>query len=164
MSENYPNLESYFPLFRLNMEIYGVNLRVRSKFEKIWTRQNSEFFSYSVLLAAVFEHKTTQLLHTLNRMSIGSPDAALNKCILGKSSLASRPIAQTACWFCERSSMYNSLPLGVITFLLKLQNTWPLWYDLYNNSVPAIRLLLLNIGRNRPSALKLVTFTLFSFL
>ena len=62
MSENYPNLESYFPLFRLNMEIYGVNLRVRSKFEKIWTRKNSEFFSYSILLAAVFEHKNNTAL------------------------------------------------------------------------------------------------------
>ena len=59
-------------------------------------------------------------------MSIGSPDAALNMCLPGKLSPARGPIAQIACWFCERSSMYNSLPLGVITFLLKLQNTWPL--------------------------------------
>ena len=61
--------------------------------------------------------------HTINRMSIGLPDAALNVCVPGKLSLASGPIAQIACWFCKRLSMYISLPLGVITFLLKLQNT-----------------------------------------
>ena len=61
-------------------------------------------------------------LHTINRISIGAPDEALNECMPGKLSPANGPIAQIACWFWERSSMYNSLPFVVITFLLKLQN------------------------------------------
>ena len=38
-------------------------------------------------------------------MSIGFPDADLNECVPGKLSTANGPIAQIACWFCERSSM-----------------------------------------------------------
>ena len=33
----------YFPVFRLNTEIYSVNLRIQSKYRKIWTRNNSIF-------------------------------------------------------------------------------------------------------------------------
>ena len=150
-------------IIQTRSEIYGVfvfgpNLR---KYGPEKTRNSF----HTVYCGQLFlKTKTTRLLHTLNRMSIGSPDAAVKKCLSGKLSLASGPIAQIACWFCERSSMYNSLPFGVITFLLKLQNTWPLWYDLCNSLVPATRPLLLNNGRSRPHALKLVTFTLFSFL
>ena len=40
----------YFPVFGLNTKIYGVNLRVQSKYRKIRSRNNSVFghFSYSV--------------------------------------------------------------------------------------------------------------------
>ena len=39
----------YFPVFGLNTEIYGVNLRIHSEYRKIRTRKNSVFehFSYS---------------------------------------------------------------------------------------------------------------------
>ena len=39
----------YFPVFGLNMDIYGVNLRIQSECKKIQTRKNSVFghFSYS---------------------------------------------------------------------------------------------------------------------
>ena len=42
----------YFPVFGLNTEIYGVNLRIQSKYGKIRTRKNSVLghFSPSVLL------------------------------------------------------------------------------------------------------------------
>ena len=33
----------YFPVFGLNTEIYGVNLRIKSKYRKLWTRKNSVF-------------------------------------------------------------------------------------------------------------------------
>ena len=41
----------YFPVFRLNTEIYGINRRIQSKFGKIRTRKNSVvgLFSYSEL-------------------------------------------------------------------------------------------------------------------
>ena len=39
----------YFPVFGLNTEIYGVNLRIQSEYRKIQTRNNS-----------VFEHFFTQ--------------------------------------------------------------------------------------------------------
>ena len=34
---------SYFPVCRLNTEIYGVNLRIQSKYKKIRTKKNSAF-------------------------------------------------------------------------------------------------------------------------
>ena len=37
----------YFPVFGLNTEIYGVNLRVKSKYRKIPTRNNSVFGHFS---------------------------------------------------------------------------------------------------------------------
>ena len=37
----------YFPVFGLNTEIYGVNLRVQSKYRKIPTRNNSVFGHFS---------------------------------------------------------------------------------------------------------------------
>ena len=42
----------YFPVFGLNTEIYGVNLRIQSKYGKKWTRKNSGLghFSPRVLL------------------------------------------------------------------------------------------------------------------
>ena len=42
----------YFPVFGLNAEIYGVNLRIQSEYRKIWTRNNSVFghFSHRVTL------------------------------------------------------------------------------------------------------------------
>ena len=52
--EKCPNTEyfpgPYFPVFGLNTEIYGVNLRIQSKYRKIRTRNNSVFglFSRSV--------------------------------------------------------------------------------------------------------------------
>ena len=33
----------YFPVFGLNMDIYGVNLRIQSEYRKIQTRNNSVF-------------------------------------------------------------------------------------------------------------------------
>ena len=41
----------YFPAFALNTEIYGVNLRLQSKYRKIWTRKSYVFghFSRSVI-------------------------------------------------------------------------------------------------------------------
>ena len=43
----------YFPVFGLNTEIYGVNLRIQSEYRKMRTRKNSVFghFSCSVLLS-----------------------------------------------------------------------------------------------------------------
>ena len=38
---------SYFPVFGLNTEIYGVNLRIQSKYRKIQTRKNSVFGHFS---------------------------------------------------------------------------------------------------------------------
>ena len=42
----------YFPVFGLNTEIYGVNLRVQSEYRKIWARNNSGsgHFSRSVCI------------------------------------------------------------------------------------------------------------------
>ena len=37
----------YFPAFGRNAEIYGVNLRIQSKYEKIGTRKNSLFEHFS---------------------------------------------------------------------------------------------------------------------
>ena len=31
----------YFPVFRLNTQIYGINLCIQSEYRKIWTRNNS---------------------------------------------------------------------------------------------------------------------------
>ena len=35
--------DPYFPVFGLNTEIYGVNLRIQSEYRKIRTRKNSVF-------------------------------------------------------------------------------------------------------------------------
>ena len=47
---------TYFPAFALNTEIYGVNLRIQSKYRKIRTRKNSVFghFSRSVKLTELW--------------------------------------------------------------------------------------------------------------
>ena len=37
----------YFPVFGLNMEIYGVNFRIQSEYAKIRTRRNSAFGNFS---------------------------------------------------------------------------------------------------------------------
>ena len=37
----------YFPVFELNMEIYGVSLRIQSEYSKIRTRKNSIFGHFS---------------------------------------------------------------------------------------------------------------------
>ena len=37
----------YFPAFGLNIEIYGVNLRIQSEYRKIRTRKNSVFGHFS---------------------------------------------------------------------------------------------------------------------
>ena len=37
----------YFPMFGLNTEIYSVNLRIQSDYEKIWTRKSSVFENFS---------------------------------------------------------------------------------------------------------------------
>ena len=37
----------YFPIFGLNTEIYGVNLRIQSEYRKIRTRKNSVFGHFS---------------------------------------------------------------------------------------------------------------------
>ena len=44
---------AYFPVFELNTDIYGVNLRIQSEYRKIQTRKNSVFghFSRSVEIA-----------------------------------------------------------------------------------------------------------------
>ena len=39
--------DPYFPLFRLNMKIYGVNLRIECKYGKIRTTKNSVFGQFS---------------------------------------------------------------------------------------------------------------------
>ena len=48
----------YFPVFVLNTEINGVNLRIQSEYRKIWTRKNSVFghFSRSVSMADPQSH------------------------------------------------------------------------------------------------------------
>ena len=38
---------SYFPVFGLNREIYGVNLRIQSEYKKIRTRNNFVFGHFS---------------------------------------------------------------------------------------------------------------------
>ena len=47
----------YFPLFGLNMEIYGVNVRIQSEYRKIRTRNNSAFghFSRSVTANSLYQ-------------------------------------------------------------------------------------------------------------
>ena len=37
----------YFPVFGLNTEIYGVNLRIQSEYRKMQTRKNSVFGHFS---------------------------------------------------------------------------------------------------------------------
>ena len=37
----------YFPVFELNTEIFGVNLRIQSEYRKIWTRNNSVLRHFS---------------------------------------------------------------------------------------------------------------------
>ena len=37
----------YFTVFGLNTEIYFINLRIQSKYRKIWTRNNSVFGHFS---------------------------------------------------------------------------------------------------------------------
>ena len=39
--------DSYFPVFRLNTKIYGVNLRIQPEYRKIRTRNNSVFGHFS---------------------------------------------------------------------------------------------------------------------
>ena len=51
LCEKYPNMEffsgPYFPIFRLNTEIYGVHLRTQSKYGQKLTRKNSVFGHFS---------------------------------------------------------------------------------------------------------------------
>ena len=44
----------YFPAFGLNPEIYGVNLRIQSKYRKIWTRKTPYLKTFN----AVVQNKT----------------------------------------------------------------------------------------------------------
>ena len=37
----------YFSVFRMNMEIYGVTLRILSEYRKIWTRKTFMFGHFS---------------------------------------------------------------------------------------------------------------------
>ena len=37
----------YFPVFELNTEIHGLNLRIQFEYKKIWTRKNSVFGHFS---------------------------------------------------------------------------------------------------------------------
>ena len=43
----------YFPVFGLNAEIYGVNLRIQSKYKKIRTRKNSIFGHFHVVIVLI---------------------------------------------------------------------------------------------------------------
>ena len=51
LREKCPNTEffsgPYFPVFGMNTEIYGVNLRIQSEYSKIQTRKNSVFGYFS---------------------------------------------------------------------------------------------------------------------
>ena len=51
----------YFPVFGLNTEIYGVNLRIQSEYREIRTRKNSVFGHFSrsamFLVIAMVEFK-----------------------------------------------------------------------------------------------------------
>ena len=35
--------DPYLPVFGLNTEIYGINLRIQSEYKKMWPRKNSVF-------------------------------------------------------------------------------------------------------------------------
>ena len=56
---NVPKYENfsgtYFPIFRLNMEICGVNIRIKPEYGKIRNRKNSlsEYFSRSVIYSSL---------------------------------------------------------------------------------------------------------------
>ena len=43
----------YFPIFRLNTEIYSVNLRIKSDYRRIRTKKNSVFGRFSRSAAQV---------------------------------------------------------------------------------------------------------------
>ena len=49
----------YFPVFGLNTKIYGVNLRIQSKYRKIRTRNNSAFGNF-LSRDSLFDHSVRQ--------------------------------------------------------------------------------------------------------
>ena len=53
----------YFPVFGLNTEIYGVNLRIQSKYRKMRTRKNSVFRHFSC-------SEQRSLLSSLQRLTL----------------------------------------------------------------------------------------------
>ena len=61
----------YFPMFELNREIYSVNLRIQSKYGKIWTRKNSVFglFSRSGLSKTMKNVISSKKLFSFSRYS-----------------------------------------------------------------------------------------------
>ena len=61
---------TYFPIFQLNTEIYGVNLRIQSEYRKIWTRKNSIFahFLHSVVSEKLRENLT--LFHRVKSVRV----------------------------------------------------------------------------------------------
>ena len=67
----------YFPVFGLNTEIYGVNLRIQSKYRTIRTRNNSVFGQFSrngnpklyQYLFRIFEHTSNHYFSKLYQMT-----------------------------------------------------------------------------------------------
>ena len=62
-----------FPVFGLNKEIYGVNLRIQSEYRKIRTRNNSVFrhFSRSVIVNVMqFTYIINNLLNIFSDIAI----------------------------------------------------------------------------------------------
>ena len=57
----------YFPVFRLNTEIYSVNVRIRFEYRKIRTRKNSEFGHF---LRSVHFSNFKQLFHCVKSVCI----------------------------------------------------------------------------------------------
>ena len=63
----------YFPTVRLNTEIYGVSVRIQSKWGKIWTRKTPNkdtFYAVSVTLPVRIMNKNNNLYYNFIKLSL----------------------------------------------------------------------------------------------
>ena len=70
LCEKFPNKEffsgQYFPVFRLNTEIYGVNLRIQSKYRKIRTRKSSVLGHFSCNVSEISKSKAINSMKNID--------------------------------------------------------------------------------------------------
>ena len=57
----------YFPAFGLNPEIYGVNLRIQSKYRKICTRKTPYLNTFNAVVQNKTQNSFTFMVHRENK-------------------------------------------------------------------------------------------------